>query len=104
MDPEIQHAFDRNAVQRWVLAIADSCEAVDPFDDDPTVPPSVAFSTLADLLGNVSGRAAAEGIQLALRDLHTRWTLDGAIQGGHLAKNYWLSRYFGEDRKRQGSC
>ena len=84
MDPEVQHTFDRDAVHRWVLAVGDRCEAIDPFDEEPTEPPTVALTTLADLLGNVSGCAAAEGIQLALRNLQTRWTLDGAIQGSVL--------------------
>jgi hypothetical protein len=74
-DDDIQHSFDREAVAVAVVKLAETCEPDEQYDpaDDPR--PQALVLALADLLGNVSSRDAAEGIQAALWEIYQRWTI-----------------------------
>jgi hypothetical protein len=74
-DWSLQQSFDRDAVAALVVSLAQTCEPDEQHDpaDDPS--PEALVLQLADLLGNVNSRAAAEGIQVALWEIYQRWTI-----------------------------
>ncbi|MBA3822580.1 MAG: hypothetical protein H0X24_01595 [Ktedonobacterales bacterium] len=75
VEHRVQRSFDRDAVAVMVVQLAETCEPdgqADPAEDGR---PDAFVLALADLLGNVSSRDAAEGIQQALWEVYARWTI-----------------------------
>lgn len=72
IDVSVQHSFDRDAVRDVIVALG---HALTDGHADPAenLEAEALTSKLADLLGNVSGRIAAEAVQVALNNLHTDW-------------------------------
>lgn len=75
IDAKVQNSFDRDAV---ALAINTLSQTMADGHADPADNPEMeaAVVRLADLLGNVSALAAAEGVQLALLHLWIYWRGD----------------------------
>lgn len=72
IDAKVQRGFDRDGV---ALAVTTLSQTMTDGHADPADNPEMeaAVVRLADLLGNVSALAAAEGVQLALLHLWTYW-------------------------------
>lgn len=77
---ELHQSYTRDQVRNAVLAVAAAEESDGQYDpaDDPR--PEQAVSVLAERLGSLP---AAEGVQLALRQLWLRNTLHGAGDATH---------------------
>jgi hypothetical protein len=72
INDQVQASLDRSAISDAVIMLAQALRPDEQYDpvDDPR--PAAAVMRLADLLGNVRPRAAAEGIQLALASIIER--------------------------------
>ncbi len=72
MNVRIQRSFDRDAIRDAVVLLA---QALTDGHADPAenLEAEAATLQLADLLGNIGGRDAAEGIALALMHVWTTW-------------------------------
>ncbi|MBA3824718.1 MAG: hypothetical protein H0X24_12590 [Ktedonobacterales bacterium] len=72
---QVQRGLDRDAVAVAVVHLAETCEPdgqADPAEDGR---PEALVLALADLLGNINSRDAAEGIQQALWEVYAHWTI-----------------------------
>ncbi len=80
--PEVmQPGLDRDAVREAVLQMAVTVEPDGISDPAYDERPGEAVLVLADLLGNVGHREAAEGMLQALRQLWQRWYVAAIVQG-----------------------
>jgi hypothetical protein len=66
VEDKIRAKYDRDAVRDAVIELAKTCEPDGQYDPDTDLWPEAAVMELIDLLGTISARDAALGMQKAL--------------------------------------
>ena len=77
IERKIQRSFDRDAIRDAIVRLGETMDGT--VNNDPADNPDAeaAVLVLADLIGNVDNRIAAEGVQSALSELLLRWVMRG---------------------------